>query len=333
MIGRRALKLAVVCSVVTARAEADALRVTVEDCAGAESPAITLPDALRLELSPAWRLAATSEAVVRVQVTLAGCAADTWTLTLSDRDGARDLGPVALHVGGFPAAARTRIAALWIAEWLATLPPPAPPTAPPEAPPAQRPVAPAPLPWSPPTAPSPPARVPASAARLRARFGVMGSFRQIPETPASLGGLEVSLHLVWGRFGVELGGGVDAGVRWSAPMAVARGSLGAFWVFAPAARFSVDVGLRLTLAALLFYDPGWVMRQPVHDTTHGGGGVFGRAMLRVSSRVSLAMDLEVGVNPWYVEHTLIWNDVRGPVDHERILGGVTFAARTGVVFD
>ncbi len=183
------------------------------------------------------------------------------------------------------------------------------------------------------------ARDPARAARvlrattMRARFGVMGSFRQIPETPASLGGIDVALHLLWGRFGVELGGGVEAGLRWSAPLAVARGSLGAFWVFTPATRFSVDVGLRLTLADLLLYEPGWITGQPVQQTTHGGGGVFGRALLRVSSRASLGMDVEAGVYPWYAEHTVTLDAMRGPTDQQRILGGFTFAVRTGLVFD
>jgi hypothetical protein len=168
---------------------------------------------------------------------------------------------------------------------------------------------------------------------MRARFGVMGSFRQIPETPASLGGIDVALHLVWGRVGVELGGGVEAGLRWSAPLAVARGSLAAFWVFTPATRFSVDVGLRLTLADLLLYAPDWATGQPVQRTAHGGGGVFGRALLRVSSRASLAMDVEAGFNPWYVEHTVTSVAWPTPTDHERLLGGFTFAVRTGVVFD
>ncbi|MFO0628433.1 MAG: hypothetical protein U0325_22865 [Polyangiales bacterium] len=307
-------------------------------CAGAGSPVAGLPDALRLELNPAWRLADEPTGAVQVRVTLAGCAADTWTLTLHDRDGATTLGPVALHVGGFPAAARTRIAALWIAEWLATLPPPSSPLPPPSpAPPAAvvlpAPPAPvAPRPWTPPSAPPPVVRA-ASSTTVRARFGVTASFRQVPETPASLGGIDVSLHLLWGRFGVELGGGLEAGLRWSAPLAVARGSVAAFWVFTPAARFSVDVGVRLTLADLLFYDPVWGTRQSGRSTVHGGGGVFGRALLRVSARTSLAMDLEAGGNPWYAEHSLLAGDPRVPVDHERILGGFFFVARTGVLFD
>lgn len=331
MRGPRALVLAAACSAAAGRARANDLRLSVEGCEGPESPAATLPAALRLELRPAWRLVeATTEPAVHVAITLAGCAAATWTLTLRGHDGAPTLGPVALQVGGFPAAARTRIAALWIAEWLATLPPPAPVTAPPAAPPPPPPEAPAPRPWS---APRPPAPRGASPTTVRARFGVMGVFRQIPETPASLGGIDVSLHLLWGRFGVELGGGVEAGLRWNAPLAVARGSLGAFWVFTPAARFVVEVGLRLNLADLLLYEPGWIGRQPVEQTTHGGGGVFGRALLRVSSRASLAMDLEAGVNPWYAEHAVTWDAMRGPADPERILGGFTFAARAGVVFD
>lgn len=333
MRGSPAGIVAAVCCALAGRANADDLHLTVEGCEGAESPAATLPAALRLELPPAWRLAATPTSAVRVGIVLAGCSADTWTLTLRDRDGAQTLGPVALHVGGFPPAARTRIAALWIAEWLATLPPPAPVTAPPSIPPARPPEVPAPRAWVPPPDPAPPTPRPASAATVRARFAVMGAFRQIPETPASLGGLDVALHLRWGRFGVELGGGLEAGLRWTVPLAVARASLGAFWVFAPAPRFSVDVGLRVTLADLLLYEPPWAARQPVQQTAHGGGGVFGRALLSVSSRASLAMDLEVGANPWYAEHTVIPGDSRGPVDQERILGGFTFAARTGVVFD
>lgn len=334
----RACGVAAVCCAVTARAGADDLRVSVEGCEGPESPAATLPAALRLELLPAWRLVeATTVPAVHVGINLAGCAADTWTLTLRGHDGALTLGPVALQVGGFPAEARTRIAALWIAEWIATLPPPAPGTAPPVDPPVDPPARPpeahARRPWSALPAPRPPAPRRSSPTLMRARFGVMGTFRQIPETPASLGGIDVALHLLWGRFGVELGGGVEAGVRWSAPLALARGALGAFWIFTPATRFSVDVGLRLTLADLLLYEPAWIPRQPMQQTAHGGGGVFGRALLRVSTRASLAMDLEAGVYPWYAEHTVTLDAVRGPTDQERILGGFTFAVRTGVVFD
>lgn len=301
------------------------LALDVQGCAEPDSPARALPDALRLELSPEWRVATTDDAPVRVRVSLEGCAADAWTIALLDAEGAVRRGPVALDVRGFPASARTRIAALWIAEWLATL-------APAESPPAvARSSAPAPLETPPAPAPRPPS--PPRPRVFRARIGVMGAFRQVPETPASLAGAEVALHLVWGRWGAELAGGVEAGVRWSNPMAVVRGSLGLFYAAPITERFSVDVGLRLTLADLVYYELRFAARDQTLRTAHGGGGVFGRALLRMSARASLAVDLEGGYNPWYAENSVASGQLSPPEESDRILGGFTFAARVGVVFD
>ncbi|AKF10927.1 hypothetical protein DB32_008076 [Sandaracinus amylolyticus] len=306
--------------------------VRVDGCAGAEG---AVAGALALELGASWQLVPEDAAALRIEVVIADCDAEVWSARVLDAEGTTLRGPAELAMAGFPSSSRARIAALWIAEWLATIegrepppveiePAPTPEPAPLAAP--ARAAEPAPVPAVIDATPEPP---------LRTRFVGLASFRQVPDTPATLGGIDLAFQIARdGTLGVgaEIGVGLEGGTQWMYEMLVVRGTLSAFVLFGGNDWLEVDVGARATLEELVQYTRG-AWRERLSGTLHGYVGGFVRTLVFVvPATVALAVDLEFGGAPTPVSYFVPQEPGHEfPGDYDDLLGGFYFSARAGVV--
>lgn len=332
--------LAGLCAVMSASsASAQRVSVVVE---GECVERVDVESALALELAAGWVMVGEddSTAEVRVEVVAAACEAATWTARVVDRSGVVVRGPAELAMAGFAPASRARIAALWLAEWLATLPgapeaeaDPAPVSVPEPAPVSVPDVEPGADSGS--DADSDPGPDPDSDdPPLRFRFVALATFRQVPDTPATLGGGEIGVQLARGDelgFGVELSAGVEGGVQWTYEMLVLRGSVSAFALLAPAAWVEIDLGARASLEHLTEYTRS-ALRERLYGPLHGTVGAFARTLLFVTGGLAVAVDLELGGALAPVVYSV--EQPPGyelPSDWDELLGGFYFAARAGIV--
>lgn len=340
--------IVVACVVMVASAaQAHDVSVRVDGCDGAETA--TVAAALALELGAGWRVVPELDAPMRIEVSIADCAATTWSARVLDARGEVLRGPAELAMGGFPSSGRARIAALWIAEWLATITPEgaveiavtdvaadtgaaahaAPETTPPI---VADPAAQADAPIT--TEITTQLATPRDDAPLLVRFVALASFRQVPGTPATLGGGDLAVQIARGGtigLGVELGAGVESGKQWSYDLLLVRGTLSAFVLLGGTDWIEIDVGARAALEHLPSYTRGAFMER-LSGTLHGYLGSFVRTLIFVVPGVSIAVDLEFagGLTPitYHVDQP---PGYELPDDYDELLGGFSFAARAGIV--
>lgn len=359
--------LAALCVVTSAsRAQARDVSVRVEGCEGAMTA--TVAAALALELGAAWQVVPEADATVRVEVTIADCEAASWSTRLLDREGAVLRGPADLAMAGFPTASRARIAALWIAEWLATLDgearaptegaalgagaePDADGDADPggaaDADPAGTDGADAGAGAAAAAGHGPEDRDGAAAAGAEAeppdghdeapllfRFVALATMRQIPETPATLGGVELGFQVARGGpigIGAELGAGIEGGRQWSYDLFVVRGTLSAFLLLEAAQWIEIDIGARAALEHLPAYTRG-AFREHLSGNLHGYMGGFLRTLLFVVPGIAITVDIEASgaLTPviYYVDQP---PGAELPGNPAELLSGFALGVRAGIV--
>lgn len=307
---------------------AQEIAVEVEGCAALRPDA--LGEAIALELGEGGAVRPRDQAPLVVIVDAARCDGETWRARIEDAVGVVR-GPMELSLASFPMESRVRITALFIAEWLAAVAPrprAAEALAPP-APPASH--APRPPPAEPAVEAEP---APPTASELHLRVLGMISFRQIPDTPASVGGTDLGVQLAHvGELGlgVEISLGAEYGRQWDfIGLGTVRGALSSFVLFTPLEWLEVDLGVRGTVEALVDYGHHDLAAND-DDPWHGWLSGFARGLWHAlpALGLSLALEVEMGGS---IGNVVITDGLPGPPESDEVLlEGFLFAARAGVV--